>query len=123
MIATSLMVQRSLEAAEQLAEEGIELEVVDPRTLKPLDDEPIVESVIKTGRAMVVHEAVHWRLWRRGRRPHRRQPGVRLPRRADPHGWAGLDIPIPYNRHLEANTVPQVDNIVREARGSSGGEY
>ena len=58
VVATSIMVSRALQAAEELAKEGIELEVVDPRTLKPLDDKPIIESVKKTGRALVVHEAV-----------------------------------------------------------------
>src|SRR5258708_31260202 len=53
VIATSIMVNRALQAADELAKEGIELEVVDPRTLKPLDDAPIIESVKKTGRALV----------------------------------------------------------------------
>ena len=44
------MVSRALEAAEQLAKEGIDLEIIDPRTLKPLDEKPIVESVIKPER-------------------------------------------------------------------------
>lgn len=58
VIATSIMVGRSLEAAEKLKAEGIELEVVDPRTLNPLDEKPIFESVKKTGRVLIVHEAV-----------------------------------------------------------------
>jgi pyruvate dehydrogenase E1 component beta subunit len=58
VVATGLMVGRALEAASALAAEGIELEVVDPRTLVPLDMETIVGSVEKTGRALVVHEAV-----------------------------------------------------------------
>ena len=57
VVATSIMVPRALTAAEELAQEGIEIEVVDPRTLSPLDDQPIIESVIKTGKALVVHEA------------------------------------------------------------------
>ncbi len=57
IVATSIMVPRSLAAAERLAQEGIEAEVVDPRTLKPLDEQTIVRSVCKTGRALVVHEA------------------------------------------------------------------
>ena len=58
LIATSVMVQRAMEAADQLAQEGIEVEIVDPRTLLPLDDQPIFESVKKTGRTLIVHEAV-----------------------------------------------------------------
>ncbi|MBL8057137.1 MAG: alpha-ketoacid dehydrogenase subunit beta, partial [Anaerolineales bacterium] len=58
IVATSIMVNRSLEAAKQLATEGIECEVVDPRTLSPLDMGPIEASVKKTGRVLIVHEAV-----------------------------------------------------------------
>ena len=58
VVATGLMVGRALEAAERLAAEGIEAEVIDPRTLVPLDIDTIVASVQKTGRALVVHEAV-----------------------------------------------------------------
>jgi pyruvate dehydrogenase E1 component beta subunit len=57
MVATSLMVNRALEAAELLAEKGIDVEVVDPRTLVPFDKETILSSVAKTGRLAVVDEA------------------------------------------------------------------
>jgi len=57
VIATSRMVLRSLNAAEQLEEEGISVEVVDPRTLVPLDEEMLLESVRKTNRVVIVHEA------------------------------------------------------------------
>lgn len=57
IVATGWMVQRSLEAAELLSKEGIEAEVVDPRTLKPLDEALILNSVEKTGRLVIVHEA------------------------------------------------------------------
>ena len=50
VIATSMMIQRALEAADILSEDGIDIEIIDPRTLKPLDDQPIIESVIKTGK-------------------------------------------------------------------------
>ena len=56
VVATSYMVHKSLNAAEQLAKEGIELEVVDPRTLVPLDKETILRSVEKTGRLVIVTE-------------------------------------------------------------------
>jgi len=116
VIATSVMVNRALQAAEQLSAEGIELEVIDPRTLRPLDDEPIITSVIKTGRALVVHEAVQTGGF----------GGEIVARIVDSEAFdyleapirrlAGLDIPIPYNRNLEYHTVPQVENIVAEAR-------
>lgn len=123
VIATSIMVGRALEAAEQLAQEGFELEVIDPRTLMPLDEGPIIESVIKTGRALVVHEAVRSggyggevvaRIMESEAFAYLDAPVRRL---------AGLDIPIPYNRNLEYHTVPQVENIVAEARKLVRGEY
>ncbi len=123
VVAVSVMVQRALEAAEILAQEGIELEVIDPRTLKPLDDAPIIESVKKTGRALIVHEAVEMggyggevaaRIASSEAFAYLEAPIRRL---------AGLDIPIPYNRDLEFNTVPQVDNIVAEARKLARNEY
>jgi pyruvate/2-oxoglutarate/acetoin dehydrogenase E1 component len=123
VVATSLMVQRALEAAGQLSQEGIELEVIDPRTLNPLDDAPIIASVIKTGRALVVHEAVSTggyggeivsRIVASPAFDYLEAPVRRL---------AGLDIPIPYNRTLERNAVPQVEDIVEQARKLVRGEY
>jgi len=58
VIALGPLVQRSLQAAEQAEEEGISVEVIDPRTLQPLDEETLVASVMKTNRAVVAHEAV-----------------------------------------------------------------
>jgi pyruvate/2-oxoglutarate/acetoin dehydrogenase E1 component len=116
IVATSIMVQRALEAAEQLAEEGIDVEVVDPRTLKPLDEETVVQSVIKTGRVLIVHEACKTGgyggelaavIAGSEAFDYLDTPIVRL---------AGRDIPIPYNRTLEYHTVPQVENIVEVGR-------
>ncbi len=123
IVATSIMVQRALEAAAQLAQEGIEIEVVDPRTLSPLDDQPIIESVKKTGRALVVHEApitggyggeIVARIAASEAFDYLEAPIRRL---------AGRDTPIPYNRNLEYHTVPQVENIVEEARRLVRGQY
>lgn len=123
VVATSVMVNRALQAADELANEGIELEVIDPQTLKPLDDAPIIESVKKTGRALVVHEAVEMggfggeivaRIAGSEAFDYLEAPIRRL---------AGLDIPIPYNRELEYHTVPQVESIVREARKLARNEY
>ena len=116
VIAYSIMVPRSLEAAEQLAAEGIEIEVVDPRTLKPLDAETLVRSVSKTGRVLIVHEA-----------PVTGGVGAELAATiADSEAFdyldapirrlAGRNVPIPYNRTLEAAAVPQVEDIVTAAR-------
>jgi len=123
LVATSIMVKRSLEAAERLAQEGIQVEIIDPRTLKPLDMAPIEASVKKTGRALVVHEAVKTggfggevvsRIVESEAFDYLEAPVRRL---------AGLDIPIPYNRTLEYHTVPQVEDIVSEARKLVQGGY
>ena len=123
VVATSVMVPRALEAAELLSEEGIELEVIDPRTLNPLDDAPIIASVVKTGRALVVHEAV-------GTGGYGGEVVARIAAskafdylEAPVRRLAGLDIPIPYNRNLERHTVPQVENIIAEARKLVKNEY
>jgi pyruvate dehydrogenase E1 component beta subunit len=123
IVATSLMVQKALEAADQLAEEGIDIEIVDPRTLLPLDDQPIFESVKKTGRVLIVHEAV-------GTGGYGGEIAARIVGSeafdyldAPIRRLTGLDIPIPYNRTLEYHTVPQVENIVEEARKVVRGEY
>ncbi|KAA3647303.1 MAG: alpha-ketoacid dehydrogenase subunit beta [Chloroflexi bacterium] len=116
IVATSIMVSRSLEAAEELAKEGINVEVVDPRSLRPLDTGTIVESVKKTGKVLIVHEAVKTGgfggelagvIAESEAFGYLEAPIVRL---------AGREIPIPYNRTLEQNAVPQVANIVEKAR-------
>jgi acetoin:2,6-dichlorophenolindophenol oxidoreductase subunit beta len=122
IIATSVMVKRSLEAAEQLSQEGIEAEVVDPRTLKPLDEETVISSVIKTGKVMIVHEACKTGgyggelaavIAESEAFDYLETPIVRL---------AGRDMPIPYNRTLEYHTVPQVEDIFETARRIVKGE-
>ena len=116
IVATSIMVSRSLQAAETLAKEGIEAEVVDPRTLKPLDLDMLVQSVKKTGRVLIVHEAARTggyggelaaELAESEAFGYLDAPIVRL---------AGRDMPIPYNRNLEVHTVPQAEDIVAKAR-------
>jgi len=123
IVATSIMVARALEAAEKLQEEGIEVEIIDPRTLNPLDEDPIIKSVVKTGRAIVVHEAVRTggyggeivaRIASSEAFDYLEAPVRRL---------AGLDIPIPYNRELERKAVPQVEDIIEEVRGLIRGAY
>ena len=116
IVAYSIMVSRALEAAEKLAAEGIDVEVIDPRCLKPLDTETIVRSVCKTGRVLITHEA-----------PITGGFGGELAAViADSEAFdfldapirrlAGRNVPIPYNRRLERAAVPQVEDIVRAAR-------
>ncbi len=116
IVATSIMVRRSLEAAEQLAEEGIDVEVVDPRTLKPLDEETIVQSVMKTGKVLIVHESCKTGGY--GGELAAVIAGSEAFDFLDApiRRLAGRDMPIPYNRNLEYHTVPQVENIVEAAR-------
>jgi pyruvate/2-oxoglutarate/acetoin dehydrogenase E1 component len=116
IVATSIMVTRSLEAAKQLEAEGIELEVIDLRTLKPIDNETIIASVKKTGRLLVVHEAplfggfggeIAAMIAQSEAFAYLEAPIVRL---------GGQDVPIPYNPKLEKAAVPQVENIAAAAR-------
>jgi len=116
VVATSVMVRRSLEAAEYMAREGVELEVVDPRTLKPMDEATIMQSVKKTGRVLIVHEAcktggyggeVAAVIAESEAFSYLDAPIMRL---------AGRDMPIPYNPTLEHHTVPQTESIIEAAR-------
>jgi len=116
IVAYSIMVPRALEAAEKLSEEGIEVEVVDPRCLDPLDTETIIHSVCKTGRVLITHEA-----------PVTGGFGGELAAviagseafdylDAPIRRLAGRNIPIPYNRTLERSAVPQVEDLIEAAR-------
>ena len=89
IVSYSKGLQLSLEAADKLAQEGISAEVIDLRTLRPLDTRPVVESVKKTNRMVVVEEG--WRVLRhrRGDRDPRDRAGVRLPGCAHPPGGPG----------------------------------
>ncbi len=116
IIATGIMVQKSLAAAEELAKEGIDIEIVDPRTLRPLDTETIVGSVKKTGKVLIVHEAVKTGgfggelagvIAESEAFGYLEAPIIRL---------AGKEVPIPYNRDLEQAAVPQIADIVEKAR-------
>jgi len=116
IVATSIMVPRSLEAAEKLAQEGIDLEVIDLRSLKPYDSETIIASVKKTGRLLMVHEApliggfggeIVAMIAQSPAFAYLEAPIMRL---------GGADVPIPYNPKLEKAAVPQIENIVEAAR-------
>ena len=116
VLAYSIMVPRALEAAAELTSEGLEIEVIDLRSLKPLDKEAIVGSVSKTGRALILHESS-----RTGGFGGELAAVVAESEAFDYldapiRRLAGRDIPIPYNRTLERATVPQVEDIVEAAR-------
>ena len=116
IVATSLMVNRALEAAETLAQEGISVEVVDPRTLKPLDAVPIVDSVKKTGRVLIVHEACKTGGFGGELAAVIAESEAFDYLDAPIRRLAGLDMPVPYNRDLERRMVPQVEDIVNATR-------
>lgn len=115
VVAIALMVQRSLAAAEQLAKEGISVEVIDPRTVSPLDTDTILASVKKTGRLLIVDEAF--------------SPcslGAEIAARVADTGFDDLDAPIrringafaptPYSPPLEKAMIPHVEDIVKAIR-------
>lgn len=114
VVATSLMVHRALAAAETLAGE-ISLEVIDPRTLVPLDIKTILASVEKTGRLLVVHEA-----------PTQGGIGAEIVRQVAEHAFGhlrsapvvlgGANLPMPFTRVLENACMPQEEDIVAAAR-------
>ncbi len=115
IVALSLMRHRAERAAEMLAAEGISVEIIDPRTVSPLDTETILESVARTGRLLVVDEAF--------------EPcgvGAEIAARVADRGFDDLDAPIkrlsgaftptPYSPTIEKVVVPQVEDIVRAVK-------
>jgi pyruvate dehydrogenase E1 component beta subunit len=115
IVAIGRMVGRALHAAEGLAADGIECEVVDPRTLSPLDDTTIYRSVDKTGRLVVVDEATPrcgMATEIAGRVAQHRFDALRAPVRTvtAPHA------PVPFNPHLEDLHAPGPDRIAAAVR-------
>ncbi len=114
-VATGLMVGRALEAADRLAEAGVDLEVLDLRTLVPLDIEGIVRSVEKTHRLLVIHEAARTAGFGA-------EIAAQVQEQAffalDAPVWrvAGTDTPLPQDPHLEQLCIPSVDEIAVAAR-------
>lgn len=118
IVATSQMVHRSLEAAAQLEQEGISVEVIDPRTLVPLDEETIIQSVKQTGRVVVVYEAV-----KRGGYGAEIASMIAESEAFDYldapiQRLGGLAVPTPYNPLLEKKAVPQVEDIIRAVKAT-----
>jgi pyruvate dehydrogenase E1 component beta subunit len=123
IVTSEIMVHKSLNVAEELSKEGISVEIIDPRTLRPLDVDTITKSVMKTGRLLVVHEAVKTAGW----------AGEIMASVCESPAWdyldapmrrlAGKDVPIPYNRLLERAAVPQEEDIIREIRAIVKNQY
>lgn len=116
IIAGSITVPRSLEAAEELKTYGINAEVIDIKTLSPLDEETIVKSAIKTGKILIVEDdnknygwgaEVLSKLVESEAFDYLDYPIQRL---------AGKNVPIPYNPQLERAAVPQVEDIVQKIK-------
>lgn len=116
IVAGSIMMHRAMDAAERLASEGISAEVIDLRSIRPIDSETILASVRKTGRLMVVYEGV--KAFGVGAEisalvaesdafDHLDAPILRL---------GAADAPVPYNPDLERAAVPQVETIEAAAR-------
>jgi acetoin:2,6-dichlorophenolindophenol oxidoreductase subunit beta len=118
VVALSKMVHEALAAAEELAGEGISLEVIDPRTLVPMDTESVIESVKKTGRLVVVDEACQT-CGAAGEIVARVTADVAAfsKLKAAPVRVCGLDIPIPFSPPMEEYAVPDRSNILEGVRG------
>ncbi|HYU15964.1 MAG TPA: pyruvate dehydrogenase complex E1 component subunit beta [Candidatus Acidoferrum sp.] len=111
LVAWSAMVPVCLAAADALAEEGIEAEVVDPRTLRPLDEQVIVESVQKTGRCVIVE--IGWPMCGYGAEVAYRVQRECLDSLDAPiERVTSDDVPMPYARNLELEVIPRVDDVV-----------
>ena len=115
IISYSKMLQSSLQAAEKLSQEGIEAEVVDLRTLRPLDMGPIVESFKKTNRAVIAEEG--WRSYGIGAEVSSRLYEEAFDFVDAPiQRVAQTEVPLPYNHDLEQMALPQVENIIEAVK-------
>ena len=110
---------KTLAAADTLAEEGLDAEVLDLRVLRPLDTEAITSSVSKTHRAVVVDEG-----WRSGSLAS--EVMTRIVETAfyeldaPPRRVCSAEVPVPYPKHLEQAAIPQIETIVSTARNVTG---
>jgi acetoin:2,6-dichlorophenolindophenol oxidoreductase subunit beta len=112
IVATAIMVHKALQAAVELEKEGISVEIIDPRTIVPLDEETIINSVKKTGRLVVVHEAVK-RCGIGGEIASMIAESEAFDYLDAPiKRLGGLPIPIPYNPVLEKAAIPQEADII-----------
>lgn len=119
VVATAMMVGRALSAAEKLAGNGISLEVVDPRTLSPLDEQTILNSVKKTHRLLIVHEEVKFA-----------GSGAEIAAMVAEKAFDYLDAPIvrigapftpvPFSPPLEQEFIPSEEKIIQAAKKMMG---
>jgi pyruvate dehydrogenase E1 component beta subunit len=115
LVSYSKMLQVTLEAADKLAEEGVESEVIDLRSLRPLDTQPILESVRKTNRLVVIEEG--WRSFGVGAEISSTVAEQAFDYLDAPiRRVAQAEVPLPYNRRLEQMALPQVDDVIRAAK-------
>jgi pyruvate dehydrogenase E1 component beta subunit len=115
IVTYSKMLDNSLKAADQLAKDGIEVEIVDLRTLRPLDMGPVIESFKKTNRAVIVEEG--WGSYGVGS-----EIASRIYENAFDYVDAPIrrvaqkEVPLPYNRNLEQHAIPQVEDVIRAVK-------
>jgi acetoin:2,6-dichlorophenolindophenol oxidoreductase subunit beta len=121
LVATSSMVQVALAAAEQLHKEGISAEVIDPRTIVPLDEETILNSVRKTSRAIVIDEG-HQSYGVTAEIASRISEKAFYHLDAPVQRMGAMDVPVPFSPALEDITVPTAETVAERARLAVRGE-
>jgi pyruvate dehydrogenase E1 component beta subunit len=121
LIGTSSMVQVCEAAAEMLAEQGIEAEVIDPRTIVPLDEDTLIRSVKKTSRAIVVDEG-HQSFGITGEIASRLNEKAFYYLDAPVQRLGAMDVPVPFSPALEDITVPTPERVVEQALKAVKGE-
>jgi pyruvate dehydrogenase E1 component beta subunit len=115
IVTYSKMLETSTKAAELLAKDGIEVEIIDLRSLRPLDMDPVLESFKKTNRAVIVEEG--WRSYGVGS-----EVASRIYEEAFDYVDAPIkrvaqkEVPLPYNRDLEQMALPQVEDVVKAVK-------
>jgi len=118
IVARSLMVPLALKAAEELAKDGISCEVIDPRTIRPLDIKTIVESVKKTNRVVIAEESHPFA-----------SVGAEISAEINERAFdyldapvkrvSGVDVPMPYAKNLERLAIPDVEQVIAAVRAVS----
>ena len=115
IVTYSKMLETSTKAAEKLAAEGVEAEIIDLRTLRPLDMEPVLASFKKTNRCVIVEEG--WRSYGVGA-----EVAARLYEQAFDYADAPIqrvaqkEVPLPYNKNLEQMALPQLEDVVNAVK-------
>jgi pyruvate dehydrogenase E1 component beta subunit len=113
VVSYSLMVHRALKAAENLEKEGVDVEIIDVRSLNPLDKETILRSVEKTGRLLIVHQACATGGFGAEIAAVVAKEGFEL--LISPiHRLGALDVPVPFSPGLENHVVPDEKRIEAE---------